>query len=181
MEGRGGLYFGASAQQRHRRQDLPHFDQSFQCLHSPGPGAGVGATNPGSSGVVPGTHDSHGRSLHLCDSLFPFSAPPIQTLYFIPSPQLFEQVSHSPHIEHPCSTHAGDPTGSPTGGGTHLSHGGRLHGIVFVSPSPMPPLHHLCIWPVPQVTEQSPHSVHLHGVGLGGHLVGGGGVGHSSQ
>ena len=44
MLGLGGLKRGGSAQQRHRRQDRPHFDQGFQFSQVVfGGGGGVGS------------------------------------------------------------------------------------------------------------------------------------------
>ena len=76
MLGLGGLKRGGSAQQRHRRQDRPHFDQGFQfsqvvfgggggvlpppgtvggvCIHVGGPGVHVGG--PGVHVGGPGVH-----------------------------------------------------------------------------------------------------------------------------
>ena len=75
MLGFGGLKRGGSAQQRHRRQDRPHFDQGFQfsqvvfgggggvpspgivggvCIHVGGPGVHVGG--PGVHVGGPGVH-----------------------------------------------------------------------------------------------------------------------------
>ena len=46
-----------------------------------------------------------------------------------------------------------------------VGHGPLLQYSVFVSPSPMPPVHILCFSPVPQVTEHSPQwdQVHFRG------------------
>ena len=61
MLGFGGLKRGGSAQQRHRRQDRPHFDQGFQFSQVVF-GGGGGVPSPGIVGGVcihvggPGVH-----------------------------------------------------------------------------------------------------------------------------
>ena len=61
MLGLGGLKRGGSAQQRHRRQDRPHFDQGFQFTQVVFGGGGV-LPPPGTVGGVcihvggPGVH-----------------------------------------------------------------------------------------------------------------------------